>query len=128
LVTLFAGGTTLVSAQDEGGSVKPSQTLPIQHPSGTKLTAQQERGANLFIQRCSLCHLGKTFGAGGSKQCCTPSLGPDLSGSFKNATPAQEKMLRETILNGGPSYMPGWKYGLESNDIEDIIAYLKMLG
>jgi mono/diheme cytochrome c family protein len=128
VAALFAGRATLVSAQ-EGQSAGPiTSRLPIRHPSGTKLTEQQLRGAAVFFQRCSLCHLAKTSGAGGSKYCCVASLGPDLSGRFKDATPDQEKAFREIILNGGPTYMPSWKYGLTSDEIDDIIAYLKTLG
>jgi mono/diheme cytochrome c family protein len=92
------------------------------------LTEQEVRGAGVFFQRCSLCHLAKTTGAGGSKFCCVASLGPNLSGRFKNITPDEEQAFRAIILNGGPTYMPSWKYGLTPNEIDDIIAYLKTLG
>ena len=124
------GRVTLLSAQDSADS--PPATIthrpPIRHTSDTKLTEQQQRGAGLFIQRCALCHLAKSFGAAGNKYCCVASLGPSLSGMFKNIDPEQEQAMREIILNGGPTYMPGWKYGLEPKDIDDIIAYLKTLG
>jgi hypothetical protein len=122
---LFA--SSLGSAQ-EGGSRATQSSPPIHHPSGTKLTEQQIRGAGIFFQRCSLCHLAKTSGAGGSKFCCVSSLGPDLSVEFKNVTPDQEKAYREIIMNGGLTYMPSWKYGLTPEEIDDIIAYLKTLG
>jgi mono/diheme cytochrome c family protein len=92
------------------------------------LTEQQLRGAAVFFQRCSLCHLAKTSGAGGSKYCCVASLGPDLSGRFTDVTPDEEQAFRAIILNGGPTYMPSWKYGLTLDEIDDIIAYLKTLG
>jgi mono/diheme cytochrome c family protein len=128
-VSLFASRPTPVTAQ-EGGAVSgqsASRPLPLQHPSGTKLTEQQVRGAGVFIQRCALCHLAKTFGAAGSKFCCVASLGPNLAGLFKNLTPDQEKAFRDIILNGGPTYMPPWKYGLTAEEIDDIVAYLKTL-
>jgi hypothetical protein len=49
------------------------------------------------------------------------------SGLFKNLTPDQEKAFRDIILNGGPTYMPPWKYGLTAEEIDDIVAYLKTL-
>lgn len=130
LAALCMGRATLLSAQDSGSppAASISRRPPIRHSSGTKLTEQQERGAGLFIQRCALCHLAKSFGAAGSKYCCVSSLGPSLSGMFKNMDPEQEQAMREIILNGGPTYMPGWKYGLEPKEIDDIIAYLKTLG
>jgi mono/diheme cytochrome c family protein len=129
VVALFVSRATLVSAQ-EGQSTagQTSRSLPIHHPSGTTLTEQQLRGAQVFFQRCSLCHLAKTSGAGGSKYCCVASLGPDLSADFKDVAPAQEKAFKEIILNGGPTYMPAWKYSLTPDEVRDIIAYLKTLG
>jgi mono/diheme cytochrome c family protein len=129
VLAVFAGRITVVSAQ-EGQSragQTASQTLPIRHASGVELNAQQVRGAGVFFQRCSLCHLAKTTGAGGSKYCCVSPLGPDLSGRFNNLAPDQEKAFKDIILNGGPTYMPSWKYGLTSEEIDDIIAYLKTL-
>jgi mono/diheme cytochrome c family protein len=129
VAALFAGRAPPVSAQE--GQSSAGQTTPrlaIRHPSGMKLTEQQLRGAAVFFQRCSLCHLAKTSGAGGSKYCCVASLGPDLSGRLKDVTPDQEEAVRAIILNGGPTYMPSWKYGLTRGEIDDIIAYLKTLG
>ena len=130
VVAVLAGHATLVSAQE--GESRASQTtsppLPIRHSSGTKLTEEQVRGAGVFFQRCSLCHLAKTFGAGGSKYCCVSPLGPDLSGQLKDGATDREKAFREIIVNGGPTYMPAWKYGLTTEEIDDIIAYLKTLG
>ena len=124
----LAGPATLVSAQEGGGGGQAtSRTPPIQHPPSTRLTEQQTRGAGVFIQRCSLCHLAKTSGAGGSKFCGAPALGPTLSGRFANITPEQEQAYRDIILNGGPTVMPSWKYGLTPDEIDDIIAYLKTL-
>jgi mono/diheme cytochrome c family protein len=128
-LALFAGRATPVSAQEGQSSAgQTTSRLPIRHPSGTTLTEQQLRGAAVFFQRCSLCHLAKTSGAGGSKYCCVASLGPDLSGRFTDVTPDEEQAFRAIILNGGPTYMPSWKYGLTLDEIDDIIAYLKTLG
>ena len=127
-VVLFAGSATLVIAQDEAPSGAPaSRELPVKHDPGVKLTEQQVRGAGIFIQHCALCHLDKTFGTGGSKFCCVRSLGPKLGGLFKDAGPDQEKALRDFIVNGGPTYMPAFKYGLTPKEIDDIVAYLKTL-
>ena len=130
LVALFAGQATLISAQEgESRAGQPAtRTPPIRHPGGAELTAQQARGAGIFFQRCSLCHLAKTSGAGGSKYCCVTALAPDLSGRFSNLPPDQEGAYKDIILNGGPTYMPSWKYGLSPEEIDDIIAYLKTLG
>jgi mono/diheme cytochrome c family protein len=127
-VALFSGRATPAKAQEGVSAAGQTASLPIRHPSGTKLTEQEARGAGVFFQRCSLCHLAKTFGAGGSKFCCVAALAPNLAGLFQNLSPDQEKAFRDIILNGGPTYMPAWKYGLTPQEIDDIIAYLKTLG
>ncbi len=123
---LLVGRAALVSAQ-EGQAAPTQRSAPIHHPDGAQLTDQQARGAGVFFQRCSLCHLAK-FGAGGSKYCCVSALGPNLGGRFRNITSEQENAFRDIILNGGPTYMPAWKYGLTPDEVDDIIAYLKTLG
>ena len=99
-----------------------AQGKPAATPSGTeKLGEQARRGEGLFLQRCSLCHLPRKLKFG------SPSvIGPSLSGQFKGASPDQLKILRGFILKGGPD-MPGFQYGLEPGEVDDLIAYLKTL-
>ena len=86
-----------------------------------KLSDEARRGEGLFLQRCSLCHLPRKLKFGSP-----PVIGPGLSGQFKDATPDQMKVLRGFILKGGPD-MPGFQYGLEPKEVDDLIAYLKTL-
>ncbi len=94
-------------------STKPASAAPT-------YTEQQWRGEGLFLQRCSICHLVRKLKNIGSP----PTVGPDLSGVFTNATPDEEKILRTHILKGSPS-MPGFQYGLDAGDMDCLIAYLK---
>jgi mono/diheme cytochrome c family protein len=96
---------------------KPSAVAP----GAAKLSEEATRGENLFLQRCSICHLPRKLKFGSP-----PVIGPSLSGQFKDATPDQMKVLRGFILKGGPD-MPGFQYGLEPNEVDDLIAYLKTL-
>jgi mono/diheme cytochrome c family protein len=99
-----------------------AQNAPAKAPSSpAKLTEQETRGENLFRQRCSLCHLPRKLKFGSP-----PVVGPDLTGLFKEASPDKLKLLTGTILKGGPD-MPGFQYGLEPKEIDDLIAYLKTL-
>jgi mono/diheme cytochrome c family protein len=84
-----------------------------------KLNEEETRGENLFRQRCSLCHLPRKLKFG------SPAvIGPDLTGLFKEAGPDKMKLLRGAILKGGPN-MPGFQFGLEPKEVDDLIAYLK---
>jgi len=100
----------------------PAQSKPAASaPAVEKLNEQETRGQGLFLQRCSLCHLPRKLKFGSP-----PVIGPSLSGQFKDAAPDQMKILRGFILKGGPD-MPGFQYGLEPEEVDDLIAYLKTL-
>jgi mono/diheme cytochrome c family protein len=98
---------------------RSSATSPSPPPA--KLTEEARRGEGLFLQRCSICHLPRKLKFGSP-----PVIGPSLSGQFKDAGPDQMKVLRGFILKGGPD-MPGFQYGLEPSEVDDLIAYLKTL-
>src|SRR6516165_10377067 len=85
-------------------------------PAADALTAQQVQGRNLFNQSCMVCHV--------KLQITSPAkYGPDLS---QNALGGQEAVMREVISNGTPN-MPGFKYHFELDQIDAIVAYLKVL-
>jgi mono/diheme cytochrome c family protein len=99
-----------------------AQSKAAATPPGTeKLSDEARRGEGLFLQRCSLCHLPRKLKFGSP-----PVIGPSLSGQFKDAGPDQLKILRGFILKGGPD-MPGFQYGLEPKEVDDLIAYMKTL-
>src|SRR6267143_5327066 len=108
LATFFSRGPELLLAQNAPAAATSSPA---------KLTEQETRGENLFRQRCSLCHLPRKLKFGSP-----PVIGPDLSGLFKEAGPDKLKLLTGSILKGGPD-MPGFQYGLEPKEVDDLIAY-----
>src|SRR5690348_11541950 len=57
------------------GSILLAQDSSVSRPDSASLTPQQARGENLFLQRCSVCHLRRQlkFGA-------PPTSGPSLKG------------------------------------------------
>ena len=112
LATICSGGASFLLAQS-----KPAATAP----GAEKLSEETRRGEGLFLQRCSLCHLPRKLKFGSP-----PVIGPSLSGQFKDAAPDQMKILRGFILKGGPD-MPGFQYGLEPKEVDDLIEYLKTL-
>ena len=94
-----------------GASANLGQTISA---GSSNSATQATMGKKLFLQRCSLCHLGvppafETYG---------PSLHKEL------VTERGEEAVRKTILGGSPK-MPGWKYSLRPTDIDEILAYLK---
>ncbi len=122
LVTALVSVLGLATCFFRGPELLLAQSAPASAPSSpAKLTEQETRGENLFRQRCSLCHLPRKLKFG------SPAVvGPDLTGLFKEAGPDKMKLLRGSILKGSPN-MPGFQYGLEPKEVDDLIAYLKTL-
>jgi len=105
-----------------GARVSRAQSKSVVNPSGPeKMSDEQTRGEGLFLQRCSICHLPRKLKFGSP-----PVVGPSLNGQFKDASSDQMKILRGFILKGGPD-MPGFQYGLEPKEVDDLISYLKTL-
>jgi mono/diheme cytochrome c family protein len=87
-----------------------------QTPATASLTATERTGEKLFLQRCSLCHLG-------SAPTYQP-WGPPLDG---RVTDASEARIR-TVIAEGVRNMPGWRYALNPSQIDAIVAYMRKLG
>lgn len=106
-----------------GAAALPADERPGSNltPEEAKLTDQQFKGQNLFYQRCSLCHMARALKAGNP-----PTVGPSLKSVFKNASADEEKDLRTFILNGTP-HMPGFRHALSPKEIDDLVAYLKVM-
>ena len=88
-------------------------------PSGGGLSPQELAGKKVFVQRCSICHL-PPLGRGTDVK----PYGPILNGYMKS--PEMEARAQEVIRKGGVR-MPGFQYGLEAKQIDDVIAYLKTM-
>ena len=122
LASLYSGGPVRLLAQDNPApSPSGSANVKEQKPSEQKLSEQETRGEGFFLQRCSLCHMPRKLKFGSPA-----TVGPALGGQFKGASQDQLKALRAYILKGGPG-MPGYQYGLEPKEVDDLIAFLKTL-
>ena len=102
---LLLGGLLLASA-------------PLRSQDSAARTAADVAGKKLFLQRCSVCHLPRLYDED------PHPYGPKLDGYVKS--PETEERARKAIREGGPR-MPGFQYGLEPGEIDDIIAYLKAM-
>lgn len=78
------------------------------------LNATQKLGRRVFQQRCAVCHTKPTI--------TSKMYGPVL---YKGLVEGNEDQVRETITNGSTGLMPGFRYGLESSEIDAIVEYLK---
>jgi mono/diheme cytochrome c family protein len=92
--------------------------LPSAHAqvprSNSPLSETEKAGRTLFMQRCELCHLAVPPR--------TATLGPLLDREL--VVKRGDAEIRKSIMNGS-ARMPGFQYGLEPGDIDEIIAFLK---
>jgi len=102
LMSLLIASPLAVSAQEAKSTGAPS------------LNDTQILGRRLFQQRCAVCHTESTPGA--------RRYGPVL---YKEIIDGNEDTIRAFIANGSKGKMPGFKYGLESPEINAIVEYLK---
>src|ERR1051325_2439723 len=88
---------------------------PLAAAAQSDLSPQQKHGRQILTQNCNICHLPQSPGSA--------TYGPRLS---KTSVNGDDKLMKEVIQNGLVK-MPGWKYTLKDNDINDIIAYVRTL-
>ena len=84
-------------------------------PARPSLPAAEREGQRLFLQRCSVC-----WGA-------PPNFieyGPILSRTLIERR--GDDRVRQTILDGSPR-MPGFRYALDGEQVDAVLAYLKTL-
>jgi mono/diheme cytochrome c family protein len=85
-----------------------------EHDSRAPLSQTERTGKRLFLQRCSLCHLGMPT----KYQTYAPVLHNEIIADLG------DDAVKEKIRDGSVA-MPGFKYTLNEGDIDAIIAYLK---
>ena len=78
------------------------------------LTDAEFNGKKMFQQRCAVCHMPLIVDD-------SRTFGPALS---SETVTGKEPVVREFIRRG-TARMPGFQYGLEPQEIEDLITYLK---
>jgi mono/diheme cytochrome c family protein len=91
-------------------------SMPLIASAQGNLTPEQARGRMIVTQNCNICHLPQSFG---SQQ----TYGPLLNRASANGDDA----LMRTVIENGLVKMPGWKYTLNTQQINDVISYIKIL-
>ena len=83
--------------------------------AGDGLTDQQRLGRQILAQSCGVCHLQPLPKA--------QTYGPPLN---KAAAGGNDAAIRSTILEG-TARMPAFKYYLQPDQVDAIIAYMKTI-
>jgi mono/diheme cytochrome c family protein len=106
-----------------GGTTRAQQSPPPVPGPARPLTAAEKAGRTLFQSRCAMCHVGQEP----ASELATPAaqrrpatMGPLLS----KANTTNETALRTKITDGSVR-MPGYKYAMTAEQIDQVIAFMK---
>ena len=93
-----------------------------QRNDSAALSERATIGKEIFNDRCYLCH--------DVDSARRIRLGPPLDGLFRKTTlvvgkPVNEENVKEVIKMGPTPGMPGFRYMLSDQQIDDVVAYLK---
>ena len=119
---LFAGPIALLCALlllSLGAEAQTNESASSPRP----LSERAKKGKAIFQDHCFLCH-------DVDSERVRP-LGPSLSGLFKRKTlltgkPVGEANLKEVIQMGPTPGMPGFRYMLSDQEVDDLMEYLKV--
>lgn len=95
--------------------ISPSHASAQQAVPHDGLNATQQLGRQVLAQSCGVCHLPPALNA--------RTYGPLLS---KETAGGNDEVIRSLISEGSPR-MPGFKHYLQRDEIDAIIAYLKVV-
>ena len=96
-----------------------------QQASSAAPNEQETKGRVLFNQNCRLCHELRPVGAKNPN--VEDNVGPNLAGIFGPPRSRPEVVVRTFIQQGIADKMPGFRYGLQAEEVDAVIAYLKTL-
>src|SRR5690349_13234510 len=94
--------------------------------SAQPVSEQAKNGKVIFNDYCYRCHE-----ADSERAKPLGPMGPQLSGIFKReklivGKPVTESNVKDVIKMGPTPGMPGFRYALSEQQIDDLIAYLKV--
>lgn len=119
LLACVATSSMALAAQEMGEHAAGSSTATAQKSQVARpvLNEQQKRGEAIFVQNCTLCHIPTSQ----KKRLKMPVA--VLEGEYGEEADADA--LRQFIQQGIPGKMPGFRYGLNQQQIDDVVAFLK---
>ncbi|MBI2211134.1 MAG: cytochrome c [Deltaproteobacteria bacterium] len=105
-------------------------TLLMATPLLGQLKGNAQKGRELYLEKCALCHGSQGEGWDWSKKAQPPIPVPDLA---KAAPKQSDQYLFDIIKGGGEAVgktrlMPPFGFDLSDQEVWDIVTHLRMLG
>ena len=114
---------TYLVGQNDVQATSLIESARIQPPPSLKGRGNAEKRKAVYEKNCVACHGTEGRGDGPLGKMLDPPAG-DLA-AIGNTS---DQNLLQTIQNGRPgTAMPAWKGGLSSQDMQDVLAYIKSL-
>ena len=117
LLILAVCVSPLIASAQEAGAERSAAGARKNSAPRPALNEQQKSGEALFVQNCTLCHMQS------NQKKKLRIQAPTLEGMF--GADADGDALRQFIEQGVPGKMPAFRFGLDSKQVDDILAYLK---
>ena len=105
-------------------------TLLMAAPLLGQLKGNAQKGRDLYLEKCALCHGSQGEGWDWSKKAPPPIPVPDLA----KTTPKQSDQYLFDIIKGGGEavrrtrLMPPFGFDLSDQEVWDVVSHLRTLG
>ena len=105
-------------------------TLLMAAPLLGQLKGNAQKGRDLYLEKCALCHGSQGEGWDWSKKAPPPIPVPDLA----ETTPKQSDQYLFDIIKGGGEavrrtrFMPPFGFDLSDQEVWDVVTHLRTLG
>lgn len=116
------GGSQSSSTENQTSSGTGTGTeTPPAPTGGTPVVAS---GAEIYAQRCALCHGAEGKGDGPASAGLNPKPRNHTDGSYMNAQ-TDEQLL--TVIREGKGAMPAWKSVMSEEEIHAVLKHVRTL-
>jgi mono/diheme cytochrome c family protein len=115
------GGGTQQTTENVSSTTVP---VPSTTPTDTATMAGGDLGAQVYAQRCALCHGSAGKGDGPAAASLNPKPRNHTDGSYMNAQ-TDEQLL--TVIRDGKGAMPAWKAVLSEAEIQAVLKHVRTL-
>jgi len=124
------GGSNSSSTQtnqatpDPNANTTPGTTPDVTPPDPGGAVAGSAAGAQIYSQRCALCHGAEGKGDGPAAASLNPKPRNHTDGSYMNAR-TNEDLLG--VIREGKGAMPAWKSVLSEEEIQAVLQHVRSL-
>ena len=112
------------STTDNTTTTPPPDQTATPAPSGTETVPAGDAGAQVYAQRCALCHGAGGHGDGPAAASLNPKPRNHTDGSYMNARTDADLL---NVINNGKGAMPAWKGVLSEEEITAVLKHVRSL-